>query len=35
MMATIKDKLEGLSPKRIKDTILKKVEGYLQEDQSV
>lgn len=35
MLATIKDKIEGLSPKRIKDTILKKVEGYLQEDQSV
>lgn len=35
MMNTIKDKLNGLHPEKIMDTIRKKVEGYLQEDESV
>jgi hypothetical protein len=29
MMNTIKDKLAGLHPEKIMDTIRKKVEGYL------
>ena len=35
MMATLKDKLMGLHPKNIKDTIRKKMEGYLEENQEV
>lgn len=35
MMATLKDKLMGLHPDNIKDTIRKKMEGYLSEDTSV
>ena len=34
-MATLKDKLMGLHPKNLKETVLKKVEGYLTEDESI
>ena len=35
LMATLKDKLAGLNPKVLAKTVLKKMEGYLSEDEQV
>jgi hypothetical protein len=35
LMSTLKDKLAGLNPKVLAKTVLKKMEGYLSEDEQV